>query len=301
MQIFQVDAFTQTRFTGNPASVILDADGASDSALAAIAREFPQAETAFVLAPTAADHDLRIRFFNARKEAPFVGHATVAAHAVLLSVGRRGTGVIRQQSGTGILEVNAAPGVSGSDAFIEFRQGAPVFEAPLPADAVAAVAQQLGLPTELINTALPARIARKGSSRLLLALHEPASLEMIEPRNDALVRLGGELGAEGFFVFSVRRDAAGLSTYSRMFCPALGIPEDPVSGNAHAMLAANLWERGLFGEYERHFTGHQGEQMRRPGCVQVELETNGAAMTAARIGGHAVIVSRGLLLGDTFC
>ena len=86
MRIFQVDAFTQTPFTGNPATVILDADGRDEATLMSIAREFQRTETAFVLAPTATDHDLRIRFFNARKEWPFIGHATIAAHAVLLEV-----------------------------------------------------------------------------------------------------------------------------------------------------------------------------------------------------------------------
>ena len=107
MRIFQVDAFTATRFTGNPATVVLDADGQSDATLLAVAREFSHAEVAFVFAANGADHDLRLRFFNARKEAPFVGHATVAAHTVLLTLGRRGVGVSRQHSGTGIIEVTA--------------------------------------------------------------------------------------------------------------------------------------------------------------------------------------------------
>src|ERR1700693_6075055 len=107
LRIFQVDAFTATRFTGNPATVVLDADGQSDATLLAVAREFSHAEVAFVLAANGPDHDVRLRFFSARKEMPFVGHATVAAHAVLLALGRRGNGAYRQHSGTGIIEVTA--------------------------------------------------------------------------------------------------------------------------------------------------------------------------------------------------
>ena len=95
MRIFQVDAFTALRFTGNPATVVLDADGQSDATMLDIAREFSRAEVAFVFAAKAADHDVRLRFFNARKEAPFVGHATIAAHAVLMALGRRAAGVSR--------------------------------------------------------------------------------------------------------------------------------------------------------------------------------------------------------------
>jgi PhzF family phenazine biosynthesis protein len=134
LRIFQVDAFTATRFTGNPAIVVLDADGLNDATLLSIAREFSHAEVAFVLAADGADHDVRLRFFNARKEAPFVGHATVAAHAVLLTLGRRAVGVCRQKSGTGVLEVNAQieARAAGTESVIEFRQTVPELEAPLP-------------------------------------------------------------------------------------------------------------------------------------------------------------------------
>jgi len=71
LRIFQVDTFTAARFTGNPAIVVVDADALSEATLQAVAREFSHAEVAFVMAAGAADHDVRLRFFNARKEAPF--------------------------------------------------------------------------------------------------------------------------------------------------------------------------------------------------------------------------------------
>src|SRR5277367_4796934 len=123
LRIFQVDAFTATRFTGNPATVVLDADGQGDATLLAVAREFSHAEVAFVFAANGPDHDVRLRFFNARNEAPFVGHATIAAHAVLLALGRRAIGACRQHSGTGIIEVAAsAETAAGQGPVIEFRQ-----------------------------------------------------------------------------------------------------------------------------------------------------------------------------------
>jgi trans-2,3-dihydro-3-hydroxyanthranilate isomerase len=80
-----------------------------------------------------------------------------------------------------------------------------------------------------------------------------------------------------------------------MFCPALGIAEDPVSGNAHAMLAAYLWDLGQFGKNSTSFIGRQGRQMNRPGEVSVKLEIDQGSLAAARIGGAAVIVSEGTL------
>src|SRR5690348_7747486 len=96
VRIFQVDAFTRTAFTGNPAGVVLDAERLRDAEMQSIARELNNGDTAFVLPPAAPDHDLVVRFFTPRKEAPFVGHATLAAHAVLSRIEPR---PLRRQSG----------------------------------------------------------------------------------------------------------------------------------------------------------------------------------------------------------
>jgi PhzF family phenazine biosynthesis protein len=297
LRIFQVDAFTATRFTGNPSTVVLDADGQSDATLAAVAREFSHAEVAFVLAANGPDHDVRLRFFNARKEAPFVGHSTVAAHAVLLALGRRSVGTYRQHSGTGIIEVMARVEqlAAGSETLIEFRQTAPELDTPLPFKTTLRVAEALRLPATQLHEIMPARIARKGSARLLVPIADARQLDTLAPNDDTLLSLGSELDTDGFFVFALHRNSDVWATESRMFCPALGIPEDPVSGNAHAMLAAYLWDLGQFGKNSTTFIGRQGRQMNRPGQVHVKLEVDQGTLVAAHIGGTAVIVSEGTL------
>jgi PhzF family phenazine biosynthesis protein len=297
MRIYRVDAFTDTPFTGNPASVVLDADGRDEAMLLAIAREFPGTETAFVLAPTAADHDLRLRFFNARKEWPFIGHATIAAHAVLLDVGRRGLGRCLQHSGTGIIEVLAHAAGPGQPrrGSIEFRQSVPDFDAPLPLKTTLRIAEALRLPARQLHESLPARLARKGSTRLLVPVENAAALDVITPNFDTLEAIGRELGTEGFFPFAYQRTGHEVLTDARMFCPALGLPEDPVSGNAHAMLAAYLLEYRILDREVTTFLGRQGRQLQRPGQVHVALEFDQGALRAVRIGGTAVIVSAGEL------
>jgi PhzF family phenazine biosynthesis protein len=299
LRIFQVDAFTRTRFTGNPATVVLDADGQSDATLLSIANEFAHAEVAFVFAAAAPDHDVGLRFFNSRKEAPFVGHATIAAHAVLLALGRRALGVVRQRSGTGIVEVRAQEieGSSGSETHLEFRQTVPELDNPLPFKTTLRVAEALRLPATQLHEIMPARVAHKGSTRLIVPIGDPRDLDTLSPNFDTLISIGNELGIDGFFVFALNRGSGAeeLSTESRMFCPALGIPEDPVSGNAHAMLASYLFEIGQFGKQSTGFIGYQGRQMKRPGQVGVRLEMDQGALIAAHIGGSAVIVSEGTL------
>ncbi|HEY2145414.1 MAG TPA: PhzF family phenazine biosynthesis isomerase [Steroidobacteraceae bacterium] len=297
LRIFQVDAFTSTRFTGNPATVVLDADGHDDATLLSVAREFSHAEVAFVFAASAPDHDVRLRFFNSRKESPFVGHATVAAHSVLMALGRRTLGNCRQHSGTGIIEVNALTEqrATAPETLVEFRQTAPELDAPLPFKTTLRVAEALKLPATLLHEIMPARIVRKGSSRLLVPVADHRHLEDLAPNFDTLVALGNELKTEGFFIFAVNRDSDEIWTESRMFCPSLGIPEDPVSGNAHAMLGAYLWDLGQFNKKATTFIGRQGYQMKRPGQVRVRLEIDKGTLIAAHIAGTAVIVSEGTL------
>jgi len=77
-----------------------------------------------------------------------------------------------------------------------------------------------------------------------------------------------------------------------MFCPALGIAEDPVSGNAHGLLGAYLAQLRLItrsGE-RAHFTGIQGHSLHRPGRVEVELEFSGEALAGVWISGQAVSI-----------
>jgi PhzF family phenazine biosynthesis protein len=83
------------------------------------------------------------------------------------------------------------------------------------------------------------------STRLLLGIEQGATLARLQPGSAAPGRAcPRRLGAPGYFLFSRRPSLADVYTEARMFCPALGIPEDPVSGNAHALLGAYLLHHG---------------------------------------------------------
>ncbi|WP_229506588.1 PhzF family phenazine biosynthesis isomerase [Massilia sp. BJB1822] len=80
VRLAHIDSFTRTPFRGNPAGVVLDADGLSSQQMQDIAHELRHSETAFVLKPHGQDHDLHIRYFTPSVEVPVCGHATIAAH-----------------------------------------------------------------------------------------------------------------------------------------------------------------------------------------------------------------------------
>jgi PhzF family phenazine biosynthesis protein len=87
-------------------------------------------------------------------------------------------------------------------------------------------------------------------------------------------------------------DSSPLETESRMFCPAIGVPEDPVSGNAHGMLGVYLLNQGLLttDNGSAKLLGHQGRFLERPGKVEVEVAASGKRASNVRVSGDAVIV-----------
>lgn len=294
VRVFQVDAFTERRFSGNPACVVLGAEVISEDEMRVIAREMNKGDTAFVLPPAAPDQDLYARFFSPNKEMPFVGHATLATHAVLAQLDPR---PLRRQGGaTGVVEVRSL--ASGG---FSIRQSAPQLGRQLETAELREVLDLLGLAREQLDPRCPPRIAGSASTRLLLAVRDATVLDALQPQLQALGALSQRLGAQGYFPFAFTNDAAGAVTQSRMFCPALGINEDPVSGNAHTMLGVYLHELGLLPAHEgiACFTGLQGRHMQRAGQVDVELEIDAhGRATGASIAGHAVIVFETLLTVD---
>src|SRR5690349_20679207 len=195
IRIFQVDAFTTDRFTGNPAGVVLDADVLSDVEMLAIARELNNADTAFVLKPDGADHELRVRFFTPRTEASFVGHATVATHFVLSREGAAG-GRVRQRQKSGIVDVEVRG--DGATRRIAVRQPAPPLGRQLNDRERLAVLDALALSTGDIDTRCPLRIVGGAGTRLLIGVRSTEQLKQLKPDFSRLTTLSAQLGAAGF-------------------------------------------------------------------------------------------------------
>jgi PhzF family phenazine biosynthesis protein len=289
IQVHQVDAFTRERFTGNPAGVVLNADGLTDAQMLAIARELNNADTAFILSPESEDHNVRARFFTPRTEAGFVGHATVAAHYVL-SRRQDAPRRLRQKSKAGTVDIDVRG--TAEDRRIAVRQSTPPLGRELNDRERLAVLDALALATDDLDIRCPLRIVGSSSTRLMIAVRGQEPLRHLKPDMTRLTTLSAQVGAAGYFVFSVTHAAGDHLTESRMFCPALGIGEDPVSGNAHGLLGVYLAHCGLLPRGERRtvFTGIQGQSVHRPGRVEVELEFRDGSVEAVWIIGQAVSI-----------
>ena len=229
IRIFQVDAFTTERFTGNPAGVVLDADSLADAEMLAIARELNNADTAFVLKPDGADHELRVRFFTPRTEASFVGHATVATHYVLSRSGATPAGItgrVRQRQKSGIVDVEVRG--EGAARRIAVRQPAPPLGRQLNDRERLAVLDALALSTGDIDTRCPLRIVGGAGTRLLIGVRSTDQLKQLKPDFSRLTTLSAQLGAAGFFVFTLSHALAGcLDRVAACSAPPWAFPKIP--------------------------------------------------------------------------
>jgi len=105
-RVYQIDAFTKNRFEGNPAGVVSNANGLTESQMLAIARELNNSETAFIFSPTESDHEVWIRFFTPTVEVPTCGHATISAHFVRAMEKKLSSCTVHQRIGIGVLPVD---------------------------------------------------------------------------------------------------------------------------------------------------------------------------------------------------
>ena len=288
IRVFRVDAFCTQPFAGNPAAVVPDAHALTDGEMQSLARELGGVDVAFVLPPESADHVLRLRFFTPRAETGLVGHATIAAHAVLEALGL--PPCPRQQQRGGTVEIERLGG--SADRRYAFSQPPPPATSALSAARLAPMLAALGLSVDELDPQLPAVLAGSGASRVLIALRSGTTLARLQPDDAALVALSAAGNPSGYFLYTREPARSDCDTEARMFCPAIGIREDPVSGNAHALLAAHLHAVGKMPGLPgaREFTGRQGHHLGRPGVLTVRVDAAGGAVQRVRVAGAAVIV-----------
>jgi PhzF family phenazine biosynthesis protein len=244
--IFQIDAFTTRRFTGNAAAVMPMESFLSDAMLQAIASENNLAETAFVV-PEGADY--RLRWFTPTTEVPLCGHATLASAAVVMERLEPGRSSVVFHSASGPLTVNRMDTKYVMD--FPVRLSEPVSISPGLADALGVA------PVEVFLDAFNYLVLLESAQIVRTLTPDLAAIARMD-RGGVIVTAPGE-GAYDFV--------------SRYFAPAKGIPEDPVTGGAHCMLTP-YWARRLG---KTTFRAHQasqrgGEIICRLAGERVELE-----------------------------
>jgi len=261
--LFQVDAFTDRPFTGNPAAVVIVEDNPDPDWMLRVAQEMNLSETAFVF--PLGDH-FGLRWFTPRTEVELCGHATLSAAHILWETG---TVPVAQ-----VITFNTLSGLLGAERdgewiTLDFPAN-PLTPEELPEGVIAAVGGR------------PVFSGVSGEKWLLDYSHE-AEILALTPDFSALCNIPGR----GLIVTS-RADQNGVDFVSRYFAPWIGVNEDPVTGSAHTILGP-YWGDKL-GKLE--MTARQVSA--RGGLLRVRL-----AGGRVFISGQAVTVFKGELLDQT--
>lgn len=288
-KVYQVDAFTSKKFKGNPAGVVTNAEGLSEQDMQCTARELNNSETVFIFPPDDTSHDIKLRYFTPTTEVPSCGHATIAAHYVRAIEKQLNSGRVIQKIGIGILPVDV---VKNDDYTIWMTQGTVTFSGPLSSKDRRNLLSALGLVEQEVDERCPIQIVSTGHSKVMIGIKSRSKLNSLSPNMSRLSELSKEIGCNGYYVFTFAAPSGDVLTHGRMFAPAIGITEDPVTGNANGPLGAYLVKHRLVAHDDSlfSFTGAQGEAIGRSGTVEVKVKIENGEPIEVKIGGKAVIV-----------
>ncbi len=267
----QVDVFSPTPLRGNPVAVVLDAEGLADEEMALFARWTNLSETTFVLPPTAAGADYRLRIFTPGGELPFAGHPTLgSAHAWLEAGGEPAGERPVQECGAGLVALRRAGGTLAFAAPPTVRSG------PLDGELLTRVVAALSVDTDRV---VDHQWVDNGPGWLALLLRSAQDVLAIEPDLGALAGL--DVGVVG--PYPAGADAA---FEVRAFAPGVGVGEDPVTGSLNASLAQ--WLIGS-GRAPASYRASQGARLGRAGVIEVDTDRSGTVW----IGGATTTRIRG--------
>ena len=263
-----VDAFTSQPLSGNPAAVFVLDEPYDDAWAPGIAAEVNLSETAFARRIESPEADFELRWFTPQAEVDLCGHATLATAHALTEQGLEGP--VRFSTRSGVLTVERRDGML----WMDFPARPAVRE-----EAPEGLAEALGVE--------PVWVGRGGTDDLLVEVADEDAVRSLSPDQrglNAIPARGIIVTARGAHATAGSRGDRGYDIVSRFFAPRVGVPEDPVTGSAHTVLAPYWAER--LGRTQ--ITAHQASD--RGGDLDLRLIGD-----RVMIGGDAVTFATGNL------
>lgn len=268
-----LDVFSETPLAGNQLAVFSDGRTLDGGQMQRLARELQLSETVFVL-PPGEGADARIRIFTPAAELPFAGHPVLGT-AVLVAAAL-GRDRVTLETGMGLVAaaVRTDPGgvLHGT------------VEQPIPSWSAFADEPTLLHALGVERSQLPVECYENGPRHVLVALEQAQQVAALRPDLVALGALGGVCVS----CFA----PSGGRWKTRMFAPALGVPEDAATGSAAGPLAVHLARHGRI-PFGRAIEVEQGAEIGRPSLLEACARGDRESLAAVEVGGSVVAVARG--------
>ncbi|GAA3396658.1 PhzF family phenazine biosynthesis protein [Cryptosporangium minutisporangium] len=289
IRFYFVDVFADRPLTGNPLALVPEADDLTVPQMQAIAREFNQSETTFLLRSEEEGVDWRLRSYTpAGVEVDGAGHNALGAWLWLADQGFTGDQpavTMQQRIGAEVLAVEILR-VAGEPVRIVMDQGAPEFGKQVTDGE--RLTGALGLESRHLAADATAQVVSTGVAHLLVPLATREAVDAAVAQSRDLAALLAEAGGEGCYLYTTAGDD-GAAAYTRFFNPTVGIAEDPATGTAAGPLAAALVRSGKVPSGSPVFI-EQGHYLGRPSRIRVDV-----ADDRVRLSGSGLITARGEL------
>jgi trans-2,3-dihydro-3-hydroxyanthranilate isomerase len=275
-----LDVFTDAPLTGNALAVFTEGEAVPSRLMLSAARELHLSETVFVL-PGDEEADATVRIFTPHAELPFAGHPVLGTAFVIGESMDLET--VRLRTGAGVVPITLTR-QHGEIVYGEMEQ-------PLP------TVREFERQDELLDAlgasrpVLPLEIYRNGPTHVMVGLASPDQLTALDPDMSALARLG-PIGIDCFAAAEPAAEGAHTRVNSRVFCPGMGIPEDPATGSAAGPLVLHLARHGWYTP-GRTLTISQGVEMQRPAELRARVDGTAENPIRIAVGGSAVVVAQG--------
>lgn len=295
MRFYQVDAFTENPYEGNPCAVFPDAGELTEEQMLKIAREMNLSESAFLFPSEKAD--IRARYFTPMGEIPLAGHPTIASVFVMLTEGilelpGQGEGFeLSMELQAGVIAVRGVR--RGGHTWITMRQLPPRFGRVY---STAEVAPALGLQRSDFLPGITPQTVSTGTPQLMVALKDEDALRRarIVPDEYGALRARGDFFSPHLFV--VYNQEGNVSTSARHFGGVSLEDEDPFTGSATGGMAAYLYKNELM--EGTGLTALQGASVHRPGIAAATIIPDASypeGVAAVEVTGTAVLLFTGEL------
>ena len=293
IDIYQVDAFTDQPFCGNPAGVVPDASGLTDKDMLNIAREMALSETAFVFPGKEGEYAREVRFFTPTEEVDLCGHATIATFYLLAQLDQFESDQevlkIKQKTKAGILDIE-----------ILFKENKPhyvLMEQAQPQHLwtinnmeelynMCQISEGDHFYSESLSTP---KVYSTGLPDVILPVKNLDTLKALEPDMKLLATFSRNNDMAGLHAFTIEDE----TVYARNFAPAYDIDEEAATGTANGALISYLYDHGYFkDEHIGEINVYQGDFMGRPSRIYARIcEEEG--VKKVQVGGRAAVVLKG--------
>lgn len=294
LEFHTVNVFTDKKFSGNPLAIVSNADDLTTQQMQLIAREFNLPETIFIQKPDSQENTAKVRIFFPTDEIPFAGHPTIGCAIHLAEQKFEGLKdfetEIRLEEVAGLVPVT----VSRNAGSIHAQFTAPVVPCPSGSDNPTnnECAHALGLKEEEVGLDRHENSTHSGGPTFLFVpLANRAALKNASAVEPVCTKLTKASGATGLYCYHF--DPIRNEVDARMFAPAAGIPEDPATGSATALLASQLNQAGCLNDGLNSFKLRQGYDMGRQSDLSLEVDVANKQIKAVRVAGSSVFVGKG--------